>query len=1227
MRLLLYCVLAAAALHFEAPAAVGQKNMEPGQAANNSFYVKKPTWQETMLASRVRLEQYIAEQKATIAGVELGPWYVSVPLKTERFSDSLFGEQSVDMEAKGGDGKALWTQRPDFEDGKVHNLLEISPPFTTYLFRKITTARALSLVSSFGSNDGLEVWLNGQKVLSRNVGRAAAPDQDFLTLNFKTGENTLLLKVFNRASRTAFYFSPQADPVHLLWEQMLRDFPIQSGRLRADLGSAGYIEWFRSTESAELERQVITRALEMHAEDDEGLKREFDELSRQGVSGQDRRWLDLYIRAVEAGLKIDLTLLDAPLLFVKRHPYMAAHIYDDYLEYHPGGGIYIIENPAEAFEKRRVRAVIDPHTAETLGVGVYRDPDISWDGKRVVFAFKGDEQGDTSIYEIGIDGRGLRRLTNPGITRCTHLNCASTGVPSSGATDNAGETHKCNHHSCPQEFPIRAIGAGRHDITPAYLPDGRIVFTSTRPAGRVPCFNSLVDVLHVMDADGKNIRCISVNNVTEFDPAILPDGRILFGRWEYVDKTALYMQSLWTIFPDGTNETALFGNNLAKPTAILDARPVPNTHLIAAALTPHNGQAVGAITVIDPHLGKNDLGAITNFTPAYPTEMDQGLKRGPSDPWPLSKDVILIANNAEERGPHGVIEMVDSAGNWQVVYVEPDISCYSPMLVKPRPRPINVSTHLKPEMTGRFFVQDVYSGLRGVERGEVKSLRVIEETARVSGIPGGGRWWNQAFLVSWQGAYTVKNILGAVPVYKDGSAYFEVPAGRALYFEALDEQGREIQRMRTFVQAAPGVTRSCVGCHENKMTVAPNSKRAAARLYPPTKPKPESWGSGFVDYPTMIQPILDKHCVSCHGGQKDIAGGIDLSGGWTWAFNISYETLIKNTLVGFLNCHNSSVNTARILLPRTHGSGAAPLTELLIDGHNGRIENLTRDQRDMVLAWMDTNCNYYGTWNWTEHAICSEIFNVGTQLTEVMKEAGCIQCHSGKIGNDWVNLQNPQQSRILRAPLAKSENTLGLAWCRQREAREGIALVNQSHQPPDVFAPRKAPEPNRQGRPVVSFASNADAHYKAMLEIIRSGQKLALAKPRVDMPGAIINPGICRQLAPVPLPDKMPELKAKLSTTGTVILSWQRSAETIGLLFELHHSNQKDFTPSKETLLATTTMFRFENQQPSTGTQHYALLAVSGDRRTEPVRTTTEVPRLAPRASIPTLATYRVGGR
>jgi len=146
------------------------------------------------------------------------------------------------------------------------------------------------------------------------------------------------------------------------------------------------------------------------------------------------------------------TLLDAPLLFVKRQPYMAGHIYDDYLTWHPGGGIYVIENPADPPEKHRVRPVIGPTTRETLGEGVYRDPELSWDARRIVFAFKGDAAGSTSLYEIGVDGTGLRQLTFP-----------------------------CD---CEVKPDTRRIGRGHHDITPCYLPEGRIVFTSPRSPAR-----------------------------------------------------------------------------------------------------------------------------------------------------------------------------------------------------------------------------------------------------------------------------------------------------------------------------------------------------------------------------------------------------------------------------------------------------------------------------------------------------------------------------------------------------------------------------------------------------------------------------------------------------------------------------------------------------------------------------------------------------------------------
>jgi hypothetical protein len=721
----------------------------------------------------------------------------------------------------------------------------------------------------------------------------------------------------------------------------------------------------------------------------------------------------------------------------------------------------------------------------------------------------------------------------------------------------------------------------------------------------VPCFNSGVDTLHVMNADGSDIRSISGNNVTEFDPAVMHDGRILYGRWEYVDKTALYMQSLWTMLPDGRMEEALFGNNLARPTAILDARPVPGAQMVVASLTPHNGQAVGAIGMIDTNRGKNDLAAIHNFTPEYPIEMDQGLRTGPCDPWPLSPDDVLVSNNA--IAAHGVIELIDREGNRELVHAESGISCFAPMLVKPRERPTLVSPRDDAEpATGRFLLVDVYRGLQGVPPGTVKRLRIVEETARTSGIPPGGRWWNQAFLVSWQGAYIVKNILGTVPVHEDGSAYFEVPAGRAVYFEALDAQGREIQRMRTFVQAVPGATRSCIGCHENKKSsAAATTNPPMAMLHSPAVPENESWGSGYIDYPTMIQPILDEHCVSCHGGQKGFAAGLDLTGGWTWAFNISYETLIKHRLTGFLNCNNASVHTSKVLPPGTIGSGAAPLAELLLT----KYQQVPRDQRELILAWMDTNSNYYGTWDYTPHATCDAIMDVRKPLADVMRSGGCNECHAaGFIGADWVNLQTPEFSRILRAPLAKAEGGLGAELCRRRPAKQGYPLVDQSVQPPDVLKPSLEPEWDESGEVHVSFASTADPRYREMLAIIRHTQSEALAAPRVDMPGAQFVAGVCRLQVPMAVPGRPPAMRAEVQSDGAVELSWQRTAQTIGLFYLLHRGPTADFQPTEATLLGVTGAGKFLDLEAPVGPAHYALVVGSDTRASRPVWTSIEVP-------------------
>jgi len=909
-----------------------------------------------------------------------------------------------------------------------------------------------------------------------------------------------------------------------------------------------------------------------------------------GVCGAPR-----FAQAAEPELR---TRIDAPLLFVKRHSYTGIHIYDTFYKWPPGGGgIHVLENPSAPRAEWTIRAVIDPATPQTLGVGVYSHPELSWDATKLLFCFKGEPQGSTSIFEIGIDGKNLRRVTDP----------------SPGCAD------------------YRGAGQGQHDIAPGYLPDGRIVFLSTRRNGLVPCNNTGVAILHVMNPDGSDIHLISVNNVNEFDPAVLADGRILFGRWEYVDKNALTIQSLWTINPDGTQETALFANNMVFPEAILDARPVPGSHWVVGTFAKHNGPPRGSIAFIDPRLGKNEPRAITNLEhPTQPT-FDLG---NSCEPWPLSDEVVLFSGRPAGHS-RNVIEMMDRAGRRETLLSDAETCLHSPMLVKPRPRPpALVDATDRHQSSGRFFVQDIYQGLSGVNPGEVKWLRVLEETSRVSGSPGSPDPYNQTFLVSTALAFSAKNYLGVVPVDESGSAYFEAPAGRALYFQALDGEGRLVQSMRSFVQAAPGTTRSCIGCHEHKSSAVPNtailpahkpegraslspasrvgrvpstSSGSPGRTRPtgfkgrvhgsetrqalpeptpsplpggelesgaeneasllgearggfseleakhssvgqdgptlpvdraPSRLQPESWGSGSVDYPSRIQPILDRRCVSCHGGEKGIAAGMDLSGGWTEHFNISYENLAnrrETQLIAYwiagIDCMNgTALWSAQIFPPRSHGSGAAPLADLLVRGHEGRLPDLTRPERDLLMAWIDSNGLYYGTWDYTQHGYTiKEWGRIRDAVIGEMKEAGCLRCHGdgqrpSYFENAWLNLKEPRLSCILRAPLPKDADGFGLGSCRDRAVdprRQRIHLLWNGYAhavlPPEKFPKHPVILPNPEGEPILTFASTNDPHYQKMLAIIEVARVQVLASPRVDMPGAQPIRGACREVVPTGL--------------------------------------------------------------------------------------------------------------
>ena len=900
--------------------------------------------------------------------------------------------------------------------------------------------------------------------------------------------------------------------------------------------------------------------------------------------------------------------LDFPILFAKQHNYQGLHIYDTYYQFRPGGGIYVLENPNAPEEERVVRPVIDPTTPETLGEGVYSSPALSYDAKRVLFAFRGSATGNTELYEIGIDGKGLRKIT--------------------GFTDN------CNLYC--------GSGKGWHDVQPDYLPDGRIVFTSTRYSGLVPCANNGVAVLFVVNPDGTDLHSISVNNVTEFDPTVLDDGRILFGRWEYIDKNALTIQSLWTVSPDGSNETALYANNMVFPEAILQARQVPGRpDLIVGTFAAHNGPPRGAIAIVDVSGDKNDENAIFNFEYHDCPTFDRGQS---CDPWALDENLVLYSgmiadplptakptnpNEPERIGavlpqPKGVYNsllLIDRSGARVEILRDDSIDLHSPIPVVPREAPPVVSERVdRDAKVGQFFVSDVYQGLKGVERGTVKWLRVVEETSRVTASPG-SNGLNQTFSVSAALAWSPKIYLGVVPVKEDGSVYFEVPSGRAVYFQLLDEDYRLVRSMRTFIQAAPGVTRSCVGCHEYG---PPTLTESGATRYPKDaveKLRPESWGSGYLDYPSQIQPIWDAKCVSCHGGER-LAAGLDLSGAPTRLFNISYENLTSRRrnqyqvdLIAGVCCMNGTAfYSCKFFEPYEHGSGAAPLAELLLNDPVHR-ELLTREERELVFTWIDSNGIYYGTWDYTASGpILTPIEEAKRELVAVMRapESGCAQCHgdSRRFENDWINISRPESSRILRAPLAKrSEDPkefAGLQLCRNRSfdqdfLRLGIMSNGQyEHAVKELkmFPTQVWREWDESGDPACAFDTRENATYRKMLAIIERARAKALSNPRIDFPNAYEAPGgivegRSRQIVPATAPEREIEFSATVTADGCVELKWERSAQTIGLVFELQRVVIDENGVERATLLTKTERFEYVDVAPPLGRVRYELTPIS----------------------------------
>ena len=634
------------------------------------------------------------------------------------------------------------------------------------------------------------------------------------------------------------------------------------------------------------------------------------------------------------------------LLFVTRVPYKVRHIYEDQDANNMGGNLCVLSaaNGNIGTPDGKVTELVPE-----LNGGLFSRFDLSFDAKKIVFGYKKNKA--FRIYEIDIDPVAGKMV--PGSLRQLTF----------GSAEQDEAVKSC-------AFKVR--GVGFQDMDPCYLPGGKIMFTSTRSMKNTFCGATTVTTLYIMDADGKNMRCVSAGPISEIAPALMEDGRIVYTRWEYLDKGIGNGQSVWAIRPDGSGVDHVYKNNTILPAAMINTRGIPNSRKLITVGAPHMGLSVGPVILVDTRQSRRTPDPMTCITPevGYPC-MDQANHRKASygyfkEPYPFSEKFYLVSHVPGLHGTGYGIYALDAWGNRAKLCNGPSGSAFQPTPLRPRRKPTQVApvagadnaitakAGTMPKETGTLFIQDVYQGLTGIERGRVKYLRVT------GALP----WpWNQngMRIVGLNADIHRKRIHGVAKVHEDGSVFFTAPASESIFFQALDENFMAIQKMPTFINLMPGEQRSCIGCHEPRRE-APRtvgSRPLALKFSAQTlQPQPGDTGPRMVHYDADVEPVLSKRCAGCHSGAKP-KGRLDLTRSLTKEYSRSYESLIRAELISYSDCRFGRAHFEAVG-PLTHGSHRSKLVERIRS--DPCKANLTRKEFIKIVTWIDCNVPYYGTY-------------------------------------------------------------------------------------------------------------------------------------------------------------------------------------------------------------------------------------------------------------------------
>ena len=601
--------------------------------------------------------------------------------------------------------------------------------------------------------------------------------------------------------------------------------------------------------------------------------------------------------------------------------------------------------------------------------GLLWRPDLSFDAQRVVFCLMPKGERSFHLYEVNVDGTGFRQLTF-------------------GDYD---------------------------DLDPIYLPDGALLFTTTRAHTYVRCGPTHHSpVLARCDGDGKNIYVVSRNNEPDYLPALLPDGRVIYTRWEYTDKEQKRVQSLWTMNPDGTGVASFWGNQSVWPDMLVEPRPIPGTGKVIFTGVGHHLWFHGSLGIIDPAQGLNYPDGMSKVTPEIPwPEVGDGpherveteaYRFGPytayKTPYPIGAEDFLVSIRNPETEKFSLY-LMDLCGNRELIYTG-EYNAWHAMPLKPRPRPRLVPDRVAwpplgpdqpPLEAGVLYSTNVFEGAPLLPRQEVRHLRVLQIDAKTY-TPWKKTYQHSGPSISVTQADGVKRILGTTPVESDGSVCFQVPPGNALHFQLLDEHYRCIQTMRSFTGVMPGEVRGCVGCHEGRNSTPTDPGGGLAMRRGPLPLTPPPWGADeSIGYGRFVQPVLDRYCGKCHQGDGNARRKLDLTfrdsdlqdpvfpdlppqfkepyvslvgGGNNWYHPVDSGLINKHglpsSISGVLIVEGYREVTSEALAtlkPMTHLSSASLLIERAMDeDHIGA--QMDPDSLRRLIGWVDANGPYLG---------------------------------------------------------------------------------------------------------------------------------------------------------------------------------------------------------------------------------------------------------------------------